>query len=300
MIYYYDEIPKLKDTIVTIGKFDGIHKGHMKLVNEALKQKKETGYAIVMFELRINENLCLLNEEEKRNIAEDNGIDYMISYPLDDYIKNMTPDEFLNNILKEKLGTKAVIVGDDFRFGINRAKGADYIKEMQEVYGYKTVIISKLKMLMENNKEEIISSTLIKEYLLSGEVLAANKMLGRKYAVKGKIIHGKQLGRTIGFPTINVELDEKKILPANGVYKVYVIIDGKRYLGMADIGNKPTVGEGFKTGLEVNIFDFNEDVYNKEATVLFCDFIRKEKKFSNVEELQYQLGNDKKHILSIY
>ena len=289
--YYENEIPKLKETAITIGKFDGIHLGHLKLIKTITSINNE-GLKSVVFTFNTEQNGqgCITTENEKKDFLKEEKIDYLISYSLDNTIKNMTGEEFIEEILIKRLDAKVIVVGEDFRFGYNRTGDINLLRKMSDKYGYKLIICNKIKVSYDSNTD--VSSTLIKKWIVDGCVKKANCMLGYPYFIQGTVISGQQLGRTIGFPTANISLNSNKIIPCKGVYAVKVAISDEEYKGIANIGNKPTVGDSFDKGLEVHIIDFDKDIYNKTIKVKFIECIREEKKFGSVELLKEQISAD--------
>lgn len=281
-------------TAVTLGKFDGLHRGHELLMQTVLNISKEKDVASVAFTFdmpprnRVEEIVAnvLTTNEEKQYIFEKRGIDYLIECPFTKEVMAMEPQAFIEWIAKS-LRMKYVVVGDDFRFGCKRAGDYHTLQQYEKVYGYKTVVLEKLK---DSNRD--ISSTYVREKIADGNVRKANQLLGYRYFIKSEILHGRKLGRRIGVPTINMILPPNKLLPPNGVYVTEVLVDGKTYMGVTNVGCKPTVSDEKILGVETYIADFNQDVYGKKIVVSFIDFIRPELKFASVEELQAQMRAD--------
>ena len=198
----------------------------------------------------------------------------------------MEPKDFIAWISKS-LCMKCVVVGDDFHFGHNRAGDYRTLMEYEKEYGYKTIVVEKMK---DNNRD--ISSTYVREEIAAGNLRKANELLGYYYFIKSDVVHGKKLGRTIGVPTINMVLPENKLLPPNGVYVTEVNVDGISYVGVTNVGCKPTVSDSNMIGVETYILDFEQMVYGDSIVVSFVEFIRPERKFSSVEELKKQLQED--------
>ena len=280
------------ECIVTFGKFDGLHIGHKLLIDEALKIAKKTGYKVVMctFDMRKwmgNKISQITSNLERQMVAEKLGIDVLIEIPFDDYIADMSPEEFVNEIITGKLHAKYVIVGNDWHFGKNRAGDTDLLKALQEKYSYTAVIIDKITL--DGNE---ISSTWIREELAKGNMPRVKELLGYDYFFLGEIVHGKQLGRTLDFPTINQKPEKHKVMPPFGVYTSVVEIDGIQYKGITNIGKRPTVDNSDDISVETFILDFKRDVYGKLVKVSITGFIREEKKFASVEELKKQIEYD--------
>lgn len=281
-------------TAVTLGKFDGLHRGHDLLMQTVLDYSKTYALASVAFTFdipprnKVEEIVAnvLTTNDEKEYIFEKRGIDYLIECPFTTEVMSMEPKAFIAWITKA-LHMKYVVVGDDFRFGYKRSGDYHTLQEYEEEYGYKTIVIDKLK---DSNRD--ISSTYVREKIADGNIRKANELLGYKYFIKSEILHGRKLGRTIGVPTINMILPPHKLLPPNGVYVTEVLVDGKTYMGVTNIGCKPTVSNEQVIGVETYIDDFNQDVYGEKIVVSFIQFIRPEQKFDSIEELREQMQSD--------
>lgn len=270
---------KFKNTAVTIGKFDGIHKGHKLLIDKVAKSQKES----VMFTFLFEDSKQIYTSEEKRKIVEKLGIDIMIECPFDDCIKKMTYKDFVKEILHDLLDCRLLVVGKDFRFGYNREGTIKHLEEYKKIYNFELVVVDKLSG---------VSSTIIKDYLANADIKKVNGLLTRNVSIEGVIEHGNAIGRTIGIPTINIIPCKDKLLAKNGVYSSIITIDDKTYNGITNIGYKPTIQGEKKLGVETNIFDFNQDVYGKYAKVELTSFIRGEVKFDSIEALVKQMNED--------
>lgn len=297
---------KAKKPVVTIGTFDGVHLGHQKVIFRLQEIAKKHNGETVIFTFHThprlvtspNENslrlLTTLNE--KINLFEKYGIDHLIIYTFDKDFSELSYIEFVEKILVEKIGTHCLVVGYDHKFGKNREGGFDYLKNCAEKFKFE---IERLDALLV--EEDSVSSTKIRNALQNGDIEKANHYLGYRYTLHGKVVEGKQLGRKLGFPTANIEASDKhKIIPGYGVYAVKVEINGVGYKGMLNIGTRPTFNNNADNrSIEVNIFDFEEDIYSKEITLEFVEKIRDEKKFENIDFLVNQLVKDKTTALSI-
>ena len=269
--------------VISLGKFDGIHRGH-ELLMEQLMKKKAQGLATVIFTFDIppkkviglEDAKVLTTNEEKMHMFESFGIDYLIECPFVPEIMNMEAEDFIK-MLVEKL---SVVAGEDFCFGHNRRGNYKMLKELSQVFSYEAIILPKMK-----EEERDISSTYIREEIAAGHIEMANKLLGYPYFVSGAVKHGNRIGRTIGFPTINLIPPENKLLPAFGVYITKVTIDGIVYHGITNVGRKPTIEGENPIGIETYIFDFGQDVYDKVVIVTFIKKIREERKFPNLQSL---------------
>lgn len=281
-------------TAVTLGKFDGLHRGHELLMNTVLEYSRNYNVASVAFTFdipprnKVEEIIAnvLTTNEEKQYIFEKQGIDYLIECPFTTEVMSMEPKEFIDWIAKS-LHMKYVVVGDDFRFGHNRAGDYHTLQAFEEEFGYKTIVLDKLK---DSNRD--ISSTYVREKIADGNIKKANQLLGYRYFIKSEIVHGKKLGRRIGIPTINMILPAEKLLPPNGVYVTEVLVNDKTYMGVTNVGCKPTVSDENIVGVETYIDSFHQDIYGEKIVVSFIDFIRPEMKFASVEELKAQMESD--------
>ena len=283
--------------VLSLGMFDGVHLGHVSIINQLkeIAQKYDLETAILTFwphprkVFNPNDELQLLNTlEEKIALLEKAGIEVVFLQEFDENFRNLTGEEFIEQILVEKLNVKHVIIGYDHVFGKNKSGNFDLLQQLSEKLGYD---VAQLKAVKEGDFN--ISSTKIRNCLGNGNIIGANKMLGYHYSVSGKVVDGKKLGRTIGYPTANLEINELKLLPKKGAYIVEVYVKNKFYKGMLSIGTNPTVN-GEKLTVEVYILDFNEDIYGEEITVKFRDFLHEEIKFESLEKLIERLDEDKR------
>jgi len=286
--------------VVTIGTFDGLHKGHQ-LVIEQLKQiaheiKGEsvifTFYPHPRLVTSPNEtNLRLLTtREEKIRLFEQMGVDHLVIYPFNKEFSELSYSDFVREILVKKMKTRCLVVGYDHRFGKNREGSFDYLQKCAEKYHFE---VKKTEALSVDVDE--VSSTKIREALESGDILKANSYLGYNFTLHGTVVDGKRLGRKLGFPTANIEASDKyKIIPGYGVYAVLVEFEQTTYKGMLNIGMRPTFNNNADNrSIEVHIFDFEKNIYGKEITLSFVDKIRDEQKFDGIEALVEQLKTDK-------
>ncbi len=283
----------MKNTIIAIGKFDGIHKGHMLLMDEVLKGQSQ-GLEGVIFTfsnppksfIEGKDSKLIYSEEEKLLQMNKLGIDYLLEYPITEYFLNLSPREFIQEILVNQLGVKAIVVGVDFRFGKNRSGNIDDLLKYSEEFNYQVMAKEKLKI-----NDEIVSSTEIRKLIHKGEMGEVIDLLGRPYSLYGKVIEGNKLGRTIQIPTANQAVPKDKTIPPYGVYATSINIEGKQYKGISNLGMKPTV-KGKQIGLETHIFGFSKDIYHKKIEVDFIEYIRAERKFNTFQELNNQLIHD--------
>lgn len=290
-------------SIVTSGTFDGVHVGHQKILQQLVDTAKtQNGQSIVItlwphprFVLKKDhQSLKLLSTfEEKANLIEKMGVDILLKIPFTKEFSEVSSDQFIREILVEKLKTTVLIIGYDHRFGKNREGGFDYLKQNAGDYGFKVKEIPR-----EDIDHLGVSSTRIRKALDAGEVHEANELLGRYYTMSGFVKDGDRIGRSIGFPTANIDVPESyKLIPADGAYAVYVMFDNVRYQGMLNIGWRPTVS-GQERRIEVNIFNFDKEIYNMRLTLELVRLLRKEKKFESLHHLKNQLDQDKQQALS--
>ncbi len=299
-----DELPDFEGQVVTIGTFDGVHKGHRSILDILQRAKHQYGGESMVLTFwphprmilqPFNNELKLLNTlEEKILLLEEAGIDNLIILPFTQAFSRLSYLEFIRTILVEKLHVKVLVIGHDHHFGKNREGSFEQLAECAPLYNFELV-----RVPAEQIDNISISSTKIRKALIEGDVKKAAEYLGYFYNVSGIIRHGDERGRTIGFPTANVSIDETyKLLPATGVYVVQILVDGKKYYGMANLGYRPTFQGKDKT-LEVNIFEFNEMIYDAKISVFFMDKLRNELTFANVDALKKQLILDKELALRI-
>lgn len=297
---------KAKKPVVTIGTFDGVHKGHHIVLNRLKDIARQSGGETVVFTFYPHPRLVLAPEEqnlrllttldEKISLLGQANIHHMIVYPFTAEFAKLSYAEFVKKVLVDEIGTVSLVVGYDHRFGKNREGGFEYLQKCAEIYGFN---IEKLDVLLLN--EVNVSSTRIRNALESGDIFTANQYLGYRYTLHGKVVEGQKLGRTIGFPTANIESsDIHKLIPGYGVYAVEVEIEGKEYKGMLNIGSRPTFNlNADQRSIEVNIFDFDGEIYGKEVTLVFIGKIRDERKFPGKDALVQQLLLDKESSLRI-
>ena len=275
----------LKNSSVSLGKFDGIHVGHRFLLQEVAHQRHLVPTAFT-FESRKGISK-IYTQKEKDYVLQALGIRREIIFPFNDKIKKMSPEDFVKHILVEKMDVKHICVGTDFHFGKNREGDIHLLKRLQKEYGYTLTAVPKL-----TDENGVISSTRIRSLMDSGKISEVNRLLGAPYFIMGRVGHGNELGRKMNMPTANLRVEkDKKLLPF-GVYATKVRIQGKEYKSVTNIGKKPTVGE-YAAGVETYIMDFCENIYGENIQVFFYEFIRPEKKFNSMEELQRQLEKDK-------
>ncbi len=279
---------------LAIGKFDGIHLGHKKLLNLIMEQRQDGLKATVFtFEPSPEEFFVghpvpqLFTRDEKRRAFEEIGIDTLIEFPLTAETAATEPVEFVKGILVDKLKADYIAAGTDVSFG-DKGKGDQFLlKRLSQELGFELCLIDKVRI-----DDEEVSSTKVRNAVTDGDMHLVTRLLGNNYSVSGTIEHGHHIGHTLGIPTINVIPGENKLLPPFGVYSSIVFIEGKSYKGMTNIGRKPTISEVEKTGVETYLYDFDGDLYGKFAKVELITFVRPEMKFSSLEELKKQIASD--------
>ena len=293
-----------KPSVLTIGTFDGVHIGHKKIIEKVIKtaEKEDLSSVILTFfphprmVLSQDSAIKLLNTiPEKIELLEELGLDSLVIHPFDKAFSEFSAEEFVQQVLVKGLRLKKIIIGYDHRFGKNRTAGFDDLVGFGKQYGFEVEQISAQEI-----DDVSVSSTKVRKALENGEVALASSYLGYDYFFSGEVVKGNQLGRTIGFPTANLKISEDyKLIPENGVYIVEGNCNGEQLQGMMNIGTRPTV-EGKNQSIEVNLFDFDKDIYGEQIRVTVLERIREEQKFASVEELQKQLHKDKKTAVAYF
>ena len=297
-----DDFSRLDCAVVTSGTFDGVHLGHQKILSR-LKEiaEKNSGETVVITfwpHPRLvlkpdDQHLKLLNTfEEKAALLKEQGIEHLLRIPFTKEFSQISSNDFIRTILVQKMGTRKLVIGYDHRFGKNREGSFDQLKLKGPQFGFEVEEIPR-----QDIDHVAVSSSLIREALEAGDVQAAQHLLGRPYSLSGRVIKGDKLGRMLGFPTANLDIDSHyKLVPAEGIYAVNVWLEGKRCGGMLYIGYRPTVGGKIKN-IEVNIFDFSREIYGETLTIEFVSLLRSDTKFSDLETLKQQMGVDKQAAL---
>jgi len=299
-----EDFKKLECAVVTSGTFDGVHVGHQKILGRlkeiAQKHNGETVLITYWPHPRLvlypeQTDLKLLNTfEEKAELLKEQGIDHLLRIPFTKDFAKTTSEEFIRKILVDQIGTKKLVIGYDHRFGKNREGSFEHLKANSDKYGFSVEEISR-----QDVEDVAVSSTKIRNALTEGEIDSATHLLGKPYSIRGRVVKGEKIGRIIGFPTANIEIDFKhKLIPADGAYAVKIEREHQQLEGMLNIGYRPTVGGKTKT-IEVNIFDFDDDIYGENISISFISRIRSEMKFEDVESLKEQLQADKETALSL-
>ncbi|MFC2354216.1 MAG: bifunctional riboflavin kinase/FAD synthetase [Capnocytophaga ochracea] len=283
-------------TVLTIGTFDGVHLGHQKIIERVVTTARQEGLLATIFTffphprmvVQHDKSLKLIHTlEEKKQLLQRLGVDLLVVQPFNEAFAQLTAEEFVSTILVQHLNVKKVIIGYDHRFGRNRTANINDMRLFGEKYGFAVEEIS-----VQEVDEVSVSSTKIREALNKGDVTTAEHYLGTPYSLTGTVVHGLKLGRTLGYPTANIQVTEDyKLIPKDGVYVVYSYIGGQKVYGMMSIGKNPTI-EGKGASIEVYFFDFNGDLYDRELTIYFVKYLREERKFSSVALLKKQLQDD--------
>ena len=279
---------------MTVGKFDGIHKGHDILTRHLLQQEQCGLRSVVVtfdisprIHLKKDSQKQLITNDERKNLLEKQGISYLAECPFED-IMPLEPEDFIR-CLVERYHMKYLVCGTDFRFGKQGRGDVKLLKELSADLGFELEVVEKLK-----SGEREISSTFVREEIAKGNVAKGNQLLGYEYFIWGRVVHGNHIGTKIGIPTINLIPPEDKLLPKNGVYITRVEIEYRTYHGVTNVGVKPTIHGERQVGVETHILDFDEDIYERQVCVTFLEHIRDEMKFSSVDELKKQMQQDKK------
>jgi len=302
--HHINEFKCAKSSVVTIGTFDGVHAGHQVIIKRLITEaKKNNGESVIltffphprMVLYPDNHELRLLNTiSERIEMLSKTGIDHLIIHPFSIEFSRLSATDFVRDVLVNQLKVAKLIIGFDHHFGRNREGSFEQLDELAPLYGFGVEEIPAQEIQQIN-----ISSTKIRHSLICGEINAANKFLGYHYFMNGKVVAGNKMGRELGFPTANLKVDEwYKLIPANGVYAVKVKIYESSYNGMLNIGSRPTIN-GSDVTIEVNIFNFDEDIYNKDIRIEFFERIRDEHKFDELSALKNQLQIDKNNALQI-
>jgi len=299
--YQLSEFNRLPCAVVTSGTFDGVHAGHQALLRRVREKAKQHGGESVVLTFWPHPRLVvspsqnplqlLSTIDEKIELLADSGIDHLLILPFHREFSEMTAEEYVQKILLDGIGTCHLVIGYDHRFGKNRSGDLHFLLANQEKFGFQVEEISRQEI-----DHLTISSTQIRQALLAGQMEQATDLLGRPYGFEGVVVKGRQLGRTIGFPTANIMVNEPyKLIPPHGVYAVEAFVRGNWYPAMMNIGTRPTV-EGVGRTHEVHIFDFQQDIYGEHLKVRLFTFVRPEMKFGSLPELQAQIHQDQDQI----
>jgi len=300
--YNLDDLPKFQNAVITIGTFDGVHLGHQLIISTLITEaNKANGESVIItfhphprkVVSSVVTGIRLINTlDERIELLSKTGVDHLVVVPFTEYFANQTAEEYIKYFLVEKFKPNTIIIGYDHRFGKDRT--GNYLLMVQKAIEYNYTLKEIPEHLLDAVK---VSSTTIRNALLHGQIEEANKLLGYAFFFTGQVVHGNKIGRTIGYPTANLKShNEEKITLGDGIYAVYVTVVGKKYKGMLSIGFRPTV-DGKKRVTEVNIFDFDEEIYEQTIKVEIKKHLRQEVKFNSLDELKQQLHTDKENSL---
>lgn len=287
------QIPK--NSVVALGNFDGVHRGHQKLLETALQKAKQMELLTIALSFYPHPTMVLgkspkplvMSRRDRKNKMTEMGMDVFIEYPFTKDFANISPRTFFEEILMKQLKAKVIVVGSNYYFGKDKEGDTYFLKMMGELHGIDVCILDTVE-----EDGQVISSTHIRQLIQKGDMKKAEALLGHPYTIIGSVVHGRKLGRTIGFPTINIIADPDRVYPPNGVYATLVKVYNKYFLGITNIGYNPTVG-GKQKMVETHLFDFSEDIYGEEVEIMFYHHIRPEEKFSGIEALSEQIRLDK-------
>lgn len=301
---HIDEFTAVKSAVVTIGTFDGVHIGHRKIISGIKEIADAIDGETVILTFFPHPRMILHPEDEslklittiteKAQLMEELGVDHLIITPFSRDFSNQTAESYIRDVLVNKIGTKKIVIGYDHRFGKDRQGGLEDLQRLGPVYGFEVVEIPE-----QDINEVAISSTRIRNALLNGEIELANSFLSYPFFITGTVIRGDQIGRQLGYPTANIVVEEKyKLIPTDGIFAVTVSVAGNQYKGMAYIGTRPTVN-GLTRNIEVNIFDFDQEIYNQAIRMEFHHYVRGDVKFASLDDLKVQLAKDKEDVLAL-
>lgn len=291
---YSQELKIEEETAVTIGKFDGIHRGH-ELLSSMVRDHAVNGVKSLIVTFTISPRnvfseeeqvKTLITSDERAYILEREGTDYLLELPLSEEVMHMSAEDFVK-MLSERFHMKYLCVGSDFHFGYQGKGDASLLQELKKEYHFELDVVPKIK-----KDQRDISSTFIREEIRAGHIQCANELLGYPYFIWGEIVHGNHIGTGMGIPTINMIPPEDKLLPPNGVYITEVEIDHRKFHGITNVGKKPTIKSDDRINVETHILDFQGNLYEKIAKVSFLDFVREERKFESLEALTNQIRKD--------
>ena len=296
----------IDSSALTIGTFDGMHLGHIHLIEKMLHLSKiANSYSVV---LTFNPNpfivlnnldrskYQLINNDKRFEILESLGVDYLCEIEFDKNLAQLSAYDFLSKFILEPFNPKDIVIGYDHHFGRGREGNSSFLDKYSSLYNYSLNVVNAYKI-----KNDIISSSLIRSLIQKGYVLRAKELLGYNYSIRGTVMKGSSIGRDLGFPTANIDVESvSQICPQNGVYSIKSKINEDYYGGMCNIGYKPTLTSGEQKSIEVHFFDYNKfDLYDKKLDIEFVDYVRNERKFENIEDLKLQLSKDKDHCIKL-
>ncbi|BDS10745.1 bifunctional riboflavin kinase/FAD synthetase [Aureispira anguillae] len=300
-----DNLPHFKNAVLTIGSFDGVHIGHQQIIKQINDLARSINGESVLITFHPhprlivtpnNNDLKLLNTlDEKAALLEQYGVDVLVVVPFSKAFANQSPDEYIQQFLVAHFHPQIIAIGYDHKFGKNRMGDISYLRKFETAYQYQVVEISKQEVA-----DIAVSSTKVRKALLAGDVARAKRLLGHNFSLEGKVVKGLQIGATIGFPTANIEVsDAHKLVPPEGIYAVSIYHNATQYQGMLYIGNRPTIDHDLKQTIEVNIFDFDQMIYDQNLTIEFVEYLRGDAKFDTLDGLKFQLKKDKEAALQV-
>ncbi len=290
-----DEISNIDETVVALGNFDGVHKGHQQIIARTVRSAQAMDLKSAVFTFSNHPSAVIgkgepvkniLYAQEKDRIIEEMGIDYLINIPFTKEILLMSPEQFVQEILVDRLRIREAYCGFNYSFGYKASGTPEVLMHEGLVHGFGLHVQEPYKI-----DDIVVSSTYIRQLIAEGRMDEAARFLGRMYAIGGEVVVGNQLGRTIGFPTMNLVIDETMVTPPNGVYITYCTYGGVRYPAITNVGNKPTIGE-YAKNIETHVFNFREDAYGSHINVEFVRRMRPEAKFDSLEALTAQIQSD--------
>jgi riboflavin kinase/FMN adenylyltransferase len=296
-----DQLPEIQNAVVTIGSFDGVHSGHQRILDRVTQLAQSVGTQSVVVTFHPHPRLVLTPDapplslltttDEKVALLEKYGVDVVVVVPFDKAFAEQTPEDYIENFLVRYFKPAHIVVGYDHRFGAKRVGDMSFLKKSATKFGYQVVEIE------EQLVDELgVSSTKIRKALAESDVKTANRLLGHPFIFSGIVVKGQQIGREIGFPTANLQIpDRHKLLPPHGIYAVFVYLeDGRKLRGMLYRGDRPVLKDHDNVTIEINIFDFHEDIYDKKMSVELIDFLRSDRNFDSLEALVVQLAEDER------
>lgn len=300
-----DNLPVFKNAVITIGSFDGVHLGHQKILQQINTLAKEINGETVLITFYPHPRFIVSNDNaqlkllstlaEKADLLDKYGVDNLVVVPFSKSFAAQQPEAYIRDFLVNRFHPAVIAIGYDHKFGQNRKGDFNYLQQYADELGYRLVEISKREVA-----DVAVSSTKVRNAVLKGDVAKAANLLGHPYSIEGKVIYGQQIGTKIGFPTANIEVAEQsKLIPPHGIYAVKVFINNRTYKGMLYIGNRPTIDKDLNQSIEVNIFDFDDDIYGCQIKTEFIDFVRPDKTMDSLEMLRNYLQKDKEAVLKI-
>ena len=298
IFYETTKLPRFKNAVITIGTFDGVHLGHKVILQQVVNKAREVDGESVLLTFEPHPRKLLFPEQslkiltplqQKLELLTQEGIQHIIVVPFTKAFAGLSADAYIKDFLVDQIQAHSIVIGYDHHFGNDRKGNINLLKTYADSCNYKVHEIPA--QLIE---EAAVSSTKIRHALQSGNVKDASAMLGRPYSIIGNVVHGAQLGRTIGYPTANIKpIDDEQLIPENGVYAIKAKWNHTLYDGMLNIGNRPTVSNELTLHIEAHLFNFNENIYNQSLEIIFIDRLRSEQRFSSLDELKAQLAKDK-------